>query len=95
MKWLWTHRYSLLSIGFSFANFVFIFGALNNWFWMGPVVPHTELARRVLAVHSAVAIASMGLAGLGAAKERPRTFGFVALAVSWLSFFISGMSMAV
>ena len=59
------------------------------------MAPHTELYRRILLIHVSLAIVSIALGGLAAAKERPRTFAVVAIVIGWLSFFVTGMSMAV
>jgi hypothetical protein len=82
-------------MGFSLANFLFVVGSLNNWFWSSGVVPHTELYRRILLIQISVAVVSIGLGGPAVAKERPRTVAVLALVIGWFSFFISGMSMAV
>ncbi len=95
MKRVWAHRYSLLSIGFSVSNFLFVFGALNRWFWNVPVPPHTELSRVILLVYGSLVIGSFAMATLAITKERPQTLAIVAFAVGSMSFFIAGMSMAV
>jgi hypothetical protein len=95
VKWVWAHRYSLLSAGFSVGNFLFVFGALNGWFWNVQVAPHTELSRRILSVYGSLVLGSFGMAVLAIIRERPPTIPVLALVLSCLSFFIAGMSMAV
>jgi hypothetical protein len=95
MKWIWVHRYSLLSIGFSVSNFLFVFGALNGWFWNVLVAPHTELSHTILSVYGSLVLGSFGMGTLATIKERPQTLAIAALALGSVSFFVAGMSMAV
>jgi hypothetical protein len=95
MKALWMHRYGIASLGLALLNLAIVLGSTTNWFWGAPLVPGTEpywhLARGALVV----ALSSMGFGGLALGKERPRLFGIVALALSWLSYMVCVLRMAV
>jgi len=95
MKALWMHRCGIASLGLALINLAIVLGSTTDWFWGAPLVPHTEpywhLARGALVL----ALSSMGFGGLALAKERPRLFGIVALALSWLGYMVCVLRMTV
>ena len=95
MKRLWLHRWSLLSAGLAFAQFLIIFGGTGAWSSAPPPVPHSAAYQRLAYLGLGLFGASMGFAGVGLAREEPRKFAFAAVGVSLCCMMICTMRMAV
>jgi hypothetical protein len=95
MKRLWFYRYGALSICLSCADFLIVFGGTGAWSSAPPPAPHSEPYQRLASLGLGLATGSLGVAGLGLARERPKKLALAAITVSWLALFLCGMRLAV
>jgi hypothetical protein len=94
MSRLWRYRYSAISLGLACANFLIVFGGTGAWSSAPPPAPHSEPYERLASLGLGLATGSLGFAGLGLVRERPKKLALVAIAVSWFTLFLCGMRMA-
>jgi hypothetical protein len=82
MKELWLHRYSVASFGLSFADLYVSFVAMSTWYWGAPYNYRTGVQGELAWFPLLLGLMSAGLAAVAVAKERPKRYGFAAVAVS-------------
>ena len=95
MKWVWKHRYSLLSISLSVADSLFVYGAAHHWFWAVTVVPRSDLYQRLALVHFSMGVSSIALGVMALPMESSSTLSKVAVIMASTVFFLLNLAFAV
>lgn len=94
MKRVWLYRYSAISLGLACANFLIIYGGTGALSSAAPPAPHSPAYQRLVLLGLGLAWGSLGFAVWGVARERPKKLAFAALGLSWCSFMLCIMRMA-